>query len=102
MPGDSFTFAVTIGCQIEGIGLFEQALELGDLLFLIGVDHVVGLEAFFDVDRKLADGALFELIGQLRGLGKVANMPHGGFNDEGIAQVPTDGFHLRGGFHDQQ
>lgn len=65
MPGNSFAFAVTIGCQVKGIGLFEQALELRNLLLFIGVDHVVGFKALINVDSKLTDGALFELIGQL-------------------------------------
>ena len=31
VPCDGFTFAVTIGCQVERVYFFELALEFGDL-----------------------------------------------------------------------
>ena len=30
VPGDRFTFAVTIGCEVEGVNVFEFAFEFGD------------------------------------------------------------------------
>ena len=76
VPGNRFTLAVLIGCEVESIGLFEELLELGDSLFLVGIDDVVGLEAFFDVDGEAAVGALLHVGGQLFGQGKVTNVSH--------------------------
>ena len=102
MPRDGFTFAVTIGRQVERVYFFELALEFGDLFLLVGVDHVVGFEVLFNVDSELADGALLEVFGQFGGLRKVADMAHGRVDKVVLAEVAANGFDLGGRLHNQQ
>ena len=102
VPCDGFTFAVTIGCQVERVYFFELALEFGDLFLLVGVDHVVGFEVLFNVDSELTDGALFEVFGQFGGLRKVADMAHGRVDEVVLAEVAANGFDLGGRLHNQQ
>ena len=102
MPRDRFTLAVLIGGEVESIGLFEELLELGDGLLLVGVHDVVGLEALFDVDGETTVGPLFHVGGQLFGQGKVTNVPHGGGDREIVPEVSPDGLCLRGGLNDHE
>ena len=69
VPGDGLALAVLIGGEEELVGVLEEPLELGDLLLLVGVDDVVGLEAVVDVDAEPAERALLDLGGHLRGVG---------------------------------
>ena len=100
VPRDGLTLAVAIGCQVERIDLFELALELGNLLLFVGVDHIVGFEAVFNVDRELAVGPLLEVFGQLGGLRKVTDMTHGRVDQVVLAEVAANGLDLGGGLHD--
>ena len=100
VPRDGLTLAVTIGCQVERVYFFELALELGNLLLFVGVDHIVGFEAVFNVDRELAVGALLEVFGQLGGLRKVTDMTHGRVDQVVLAEVAANGLDLGGGLHD--
>ena len=77
VPGDRFTFAVTIGCEVEGVNVFEFAFEFGDFFLFIGVNHIVGVKIVVDIDRELADRALFQVFGQFGRLRQVTNMSHG-------------------------
>ena len=85
MPGDRFTFAVTIGCEIEGINVFEFALEFGDFFLFVGVNHIVGVKIVVDIDRELADRAFFQVFGQFGRLRQVTNMPHGRIHQKFVA-----------------
>ena len=102
MPGDGLAFAVLVGCEQQFVGLFEQLFQLGDLLLLVGVDHVVGLEARFDVHGELRVGALFHRRGQLGGLGEVANMADGGLYGVVRSEIAADGASLRWRLHDHK
>ena len=65
VPGDGLALAVLVRGEVELVGVLEGPLELGDLLLLVGVDDVVGLEVVVDVDRELAERALLHVRGQL-------------------------------------
>ena len=77
VPGDRFTFAVTIGCEVEGVNVFEFAFEFGDFFLLVWVDHIVGVKIVVDIDRELADRAFFQVFGQFGRLRQVADVSHG-------------------------
>ena len=100
VPGDGLTLAVPIGCQVERVYFFKLALELGNLLLLVRVDHIVGFEAVFNVDGELAVGALLEVFGQLGRLRKVTDMTHGRVDQVVLAEVAANGLDLGGGLHD--
>ena len=85
MPGDRFTFAVTIGCEVEGIHVFEFAFEFGDFFLFVGVNHIVGVKIVVDIDRELADRALFQVFGQFGRLRQVTNMSHGRIHQKFVA-----------------
>ena len=90
MPRDGFAFAVRIGSQIEFVGILELGFELRNLLLLVRIDHVIGLEVIFQVDGELADRGLLQFRRQLRGLRKVPDMTDRGIDDEAVAQVLGD------------
>ena len=102
VPRDGLPLAVAVGGEVEGVRVLELAPELGDLLLLVRVHHVVRLEAVLHVHRELAVGTLLELRRQLRGLREVADVPHRGLDLVGVAEVPGDGLDLGGGLHDEQ
>ena len=85
MPGDRFTFAVTISCEVEGINIFEFAFEFGDFFLFVGVNHIVGVKIVVDIDRELADRALFQVFGQFGRLRQVTNMSHGRIHQKFVA-----------------
>ena len=85
VPGDRFTLAVTIGCEVEGINVFEFAFEFGDLFLFVGVNHIVGVKIVVDIDRELADRALFQVFGQFGRLRQVTNMSHGRIHQKFVA-----------------
>ena len=85
VPGDRFTFAVTIGCEVEGIHVFEFAFEFGDFFLFVGVNHIVGVKIVVDIDRELADRALFQVFGQFGRLRQVTNMSHGRIHQKFVA-----------------
>ena len=85
VPGDRFTFAVTIGCEVEGIHVFEFAFEFGDFFLFVGVNHIVGVKIVVDIDRELADRALFQVLGQFGRLRQVTNMSHGRIHQKFVA-----------------
>ena len=58
VPGDGLALAVLVGREEELVRVLERPLELGDLLLLVGVDDVVGLEVVVHVDGELAEAAL--------------------------------------------
>ena len=102
VPRDGFALAIGIGCEIQGVTVFEEPFELGDLFLFIRVHDVVGLEAVVDIHRELADRGLLQFRRQLGGLRKIANVPHGGLDDVRISQVTADGFDLGGRLHNEE
>ena len=95
VPGDGLALAVLICGEVELVSVLEQPLELGHLLSLVDVDHVVRLEPAVDVDGELAEGALLHLGRQLAGLRQVTDVPHAGLDVITGAQVAGDGLGLR-------
>ena len=78
VPRDGLALAVLIRCEVELVGVFEGALQIGDGLLLRVADHVIRSEVVLDVDRELADGALLELGGEVLRLDEVADVPDRG------------------------
>ena len=89
MPGDSFTFAVRVGCQKDLVGSGGGGTQFFKHRTAAGSIHIGGLEAVFDIDAQ----------GVFR---QVAHMTHGGDNVIILAQHTTDGAGFGGRFHDQQ
>jgi acetylornithine/succinyldiaminopimelate/putrescine aminotransferase len=52
VPGDGLSLAVLIRSQVELGGVFQECLELGDLLLLVGRDDVERLEPVVDVHAE--------------------------------------------------
>ena len=50
VPGDRFPLSIQVGCEIDGVGLGGQTLQLADHFFLAGQNLVVGLPACGRVD----------------------------------------------------
>ena len=102
VPGDGLPLAVLISGQVELVGLLEEPAQFRDLLLLVGVDHVVGLEPVLDVDGEAPVGALLHGVGEFLGLGQVADVPDGGRHMVVGAQVALNRLGFRGGLHDHQ
>ncbi len=90
VPGDGLALAVLIGGQQEFVGVFESALELGDLLLLVPVDDVIRVEAVINVDREPAIRPLLHLLRQFAGVGQVADVPDAGVDLIVLAEEFTD------------
>ncbi len=94
VPRDGLALAVLIRGEEEFVGLAQQLLELLDLLLLVRVDHVDGLEVVFDVHTEAAHLAGV-LLRHLRGaVGKVADVPDARLDDVAGAQVALDRLRL--------
>ena len=52
MPGDRLPFAILVGCEVQLASVREQRLEPLDVLFLVAVDDVEGLEIVVDIDTE--------------------------------------------------
>jgi hypothetical protein len=97
MPGDRLALAVLVRREEELVGVLQQFLELGDLLFLVRVDDVQRFEIVIDVDAELGPLLALVLGRNLRGLPrKVTNMADTGLHDIVAAKVARDGLGLRG------
>ena len=101
MPCDGLPLAILIGCEIEGIGLFQCAFQFGDGLLLITVHDVVRLEAVFHIDAELAE---LGLVGgrHLAGLCKVANVAHRCHDRIVGAEISSDFPGLGGRLHNNE
>ena len=95
VPGDGLTFAVLICCEIEFVGVLEEALEFGDLLLLARVDPVVGIEVVVDVDGEFAVRSLLHICRELGRGGKVADVADRRLNVVTLSEVPNDRSRLR-------
>ena len=88
MPGDGLALAVLISGQQEFVGVLEKRLELGDLLLLVGVDDVEGLEVVVHVDPE-AGPRLAAVLGRDLGslVGHVADVADAGLDHVALAEV---------------
>ena len=129
VPGNGFSFAVQVRCQINVVGIFSQPLQLFYHFLFAGKDLIVSFPGVIGVDTHAADQlfaslALFIdrfLIGRhftglrsltgtffgIAGLGRTRNrqitdMANAGFNDKVVSQVFIDGFRLGRRLHDNQ
>ena len=86
---NGFAFAVRVGGQIHGLGLFRRRFQLLNDLAFAGDGDVLGLEIFLQVDAQLLFGQVFDV-------------PHGSFYGEIRAEVFVDGLRLGGRFDDDE
>jgi len=89
VPGDGFAFAVRVGREDEGVGVFQGVRDVGNALGGFGIRLPHHLEIIVRIDRAI-----------LRG--KVADMPIGGQDLIVLAQVLVDRFGLGGRLDDDK
>ena len=101
MPGDGLSLAILIGCEVQGVGFFQRAFQLGHGFLLVAVDDVVRLESVFHVNAELAE---FGFVGgrHLARLRKISNMADRGHHRIFGAQIPTDFLGLGGRLHNHE
>ncbi len=103
MPGDRLALAVFVRREQELVGDLEQLLQLGDLLPLVGVDDVEGLEVVVDVDAEARPALLLVLLRDVgRALGQIADVTDARLDDEAVAEVALDRLGLRRGLDDDE
>jgi len=102
VPRDGLALAVLIRGQVELVGVLEGPLEFGDLLALVGIDDVVGLEVVLDVDAELPERPLLHVRRHLARGGDVADVADGGLHHPSGAQVSGDRLDLVGGLDDDE
>ena len=103
MPGDRLTLAVGVRREQELIHPRELLLELGDLLLLVGADHVDGLEVVLRVHAQPRPRLLLVLGRDVRGaLGQVADVTDGSLDHIVGPQIGLDLARLGGGLDDHQ
>ena len=73
MPGDGLPLAILIGCEVQGVGFFQRAFQLGHGFLLVAVDDVVRLESVFHVNSELAEFGFVDGW-HLAWLRKISNM----------------------------
>jgi hypothetical protein len=88
VPGDGLALAVLISGQQEFVGVLEKRLELGDLLLLVGVHDVEGLEVAVHVDPE-AGPRLAAVPGRDLGslVGHVTDVADAGLDHVALAEV---------------
>jgi hypothetical protein len=103
VPGDRLALAVLVRREQELVGVGEQLLQLADLLPLVRVDDVEGLELVVDVDAEPRPRLLLVLLGNVGGaLGEVADVADARLDDEALAEVARDRLRLCGGLDDDE
>ena len=103
VPGDGLALAVLIGGEVEGVGVLDQLLQLGDVALLVARHDVVGLEPVVDVDREPAPRLVLDLGRGVRGVVRqVADVTDRGLDDVALAEVPADGAGLGRGLDDDE
>ncbi len=102
VPGDGLALAVLVGREVELGGVLELALELADLLLLVRVDDVVGLEVVLDVDPELPERALLHLRRHLRRGRDVADVAYRRLDVPVRPQIARDRLRLRGRLDDDE
>ena len=103
VPGDGLALAVLVCREQQFVRVLQQALELGDLLPLVAVHDVEGLEIVVDVDAQPGP-RLAAVLG--RDLGRavrhVTDVADAGLHHVTLAEVPGDGPGLGRGLDDDQ
>jgi len=94
VPRDGLALAVLVGGEEQLVRALEGTLELGNLLLLVGVHHVVGLEVGVDVDGESAEAALLLRDRQVRGGREVTDVPDAGLDLVACAEVALDRLRL--------
>ena len=61
VPGDRFALTILIRCEIDLVGIFHQALQELDVIFLVPVLDIEGFEVVVDIDPRASP--LLALIG---------------------------------------
>jgi hypothetical protein len=102
VPGDRLALAVLVRREVELVCVLERPLELADLLPLVRVDDVVGLEVAVDVDRELAEPALLLGSRQLGGRREVTDVADAGLHLVARAEVALDRLRFRRRLDDHQ
>ena len=103
VPGDGLALAVLIGGQEELVGVLEQALELGDLLPLVAVHDVQGLEVVVHVNAQAGPRLTLVLGRDIgRAVRHVPDVADAGLDHVALAEVPGDGAGLRRGLDNDQ
>ena len=89
MPGDRFSLAVRVGCEVDKIGFLGCLAQLGDDLILSLDRPVFRLKIVLEIHAH--------------GLSRqVTQMSHRGFDDVVAAQILANGLGLGWGLHDYQ
>ena len=89
MPGNGFSFAVRVSCEIDHFGLICSFLQFGNNLFLACHRHVLRLKVPAQIHTHSA-------------LGQIAQVTHTGFYQVVISQIFSNGLRLRGRLHDYE
>src|SRR5699024_11411184 len=60
--------------------------KLGDFLFLIVCNHIIGFKPTIGIDREFAEGAFFHIRRQIGGSRQVTDVAYGGIDNPAIAR----------------
>ncbi len=91
VPTDGLPLAVFVRRQVELAGVFEQSLELADLVLLIARDDVDGLEVLVNVHAQIGPVFAPQLLRHfLLAFGQVADVANAGLNGEALAEELAD------------
>ena len=52
MPRDGFTFAVFVGCEIQGVNFFQLRLQVFDDIFFVFRNDIQGRKPVIDIHAK--------------------------------------------------
>ena len=103
VPGDRLALAVLVRREQQLVRVLEQALELGDLAALVGVDDVERLEALLDVHAEPGPGLALLVGRDVRGAGgQVADVADAGLDVIARAEVALDRLGLGGALDDDK
>lgn len=86
VPSDGFALAVRVCCEVELIALLQLGLEVCDLLLFLLADDVQRGEVVLRVHAEAGPGFLLVLRRDVSSAAwKIADVPHGGFNNVFVA-----------------
>ena len=103
MPGDRLALAVLVGGEEELAGVLQQALQFGDLLPLLAVDHVERFEVVVDIDAQASPRFPFVRRGHFGRIPwQVAHVPDRRLHHEVAAEKTGDRPRLGGRLHDHE
>ena len=95
MPGDRLALAILVGCEQELARVLQLALQLVDLLLLVGIDQVERLERVVDVDAESGPRLLLDRGGNVCGaVGEVADVADRRLDHIAVAEIAGNGLCL--------